>query len=185
MADGFDELQRQTRFRGTPSVPDNGFADAVVPRLLRQTVAGGTAEASARRCRETLLPRIVSSSNFLEIADRAKVHTATEVGMSRACTSGPPSSSIRLSRVLDAFSSQSRVFIKIADDFPAQCPDVVDLSLNGFGRRVLDLSFIKSPWCSVSRGLAAKTHSRRCTQPHQALVLAPEWIWNPGPLISA
>jgi hypothetical protein len=41
-----------------------------------------------------------------------------------------------IENLLDA--SQRGIFIEIADDFAAQRPDVVDVSLNGFGRRVGD-----------------------------------------------
>jgi hypothetical protein len=38
--------------------------------------------------------------------------------------------------LLDAFSSQRRVFIQIPDDFSAQCPQVIDVLLNRFGRQI-------------------------------------------------
>ena len=38
--------------------------------------------------------------------------------------------------LLDAFSSQRGVFVEVADDFSAQRPEVVDVSLNGFGRQL-------------------------------------------------
>src|SRR6516164_142205 len=41
-----------------------------------------------------------------------------------------------IEKLLDGFPSQRRGFIQVADDFPAQCPQVIDVLLNGFGRQI-------------------------------------------------